>query len=176
MRRWPPGDTGSRVALGIGYLIVVAVHTTLFYRVNHNIVRVSPFNISSALLVIDVQVDSVDGLNQILYDRHEELNSVYLQRQDEFQRLRERSSDLLTDERAYLGDSVKRVGLLGAKLDYELHVLESKVEDMEDGLSDFERHIVNVETRIKGLVKNEQQHSGSSWITWLGRSIGLNMQ
>jgi low temperature requirement protein LtrA len=47
-----PGDTGSRVALGIGYLIVVTVHTTLFYRVNHNIVRVSPFNVTSALLVI----------------------------------------------------------------------------------------------------------------------------
>src|SRR5215470_2095373 len=47
-----PGDTGSRVALGIGYLIVVTVHTTLFYRVNHNIVRVTPFNVTSALLVI----------------------------------------------------------------------------------------------------------------------------
>jgi low temperature requirement protein LtrA len=47
-----PGDTGSRVALGAGYLIVVLVHTTLFYRVNRNIVRVTPFNVTSALLVI----------------------------------------------------------------------------------------------------------------------------
>jgi low temperature requirement protein LtrA len=47
-----PGDTGSRVALGAGYLIVVGIHTTLFYRVNHNIVRVTPFNVTSALLVI----------------------------------------------------------------------------------------------------------------------------
>jgi low temperature requirement protein LtrA len=47
-----PGDTGSRVALGVGYLIVVTVHTALFYRVNHNIVRITPFNVSSALLVI----------------------------------------------------------------------------------------------------------------------------
>ncbi|KAJ5601025.1 hypothetical protein N7510_010559 [Penicillium lagena] len=125
---------------------------------------------------VERQVDSVDGLNQILYDRHEELNSVYLERLGEFQRLRERSSDLLTDEQAHLGDSVKRVELLGAKLDYELHVLESKVEDVEDGLSDFERHIVNVETRMKALVRNEEQHSGSSWVTWLGRSIGFNMQ
>lgn len=125
---------------------------------------------------VERQVDSVDGLNQILYDRHEELNSVYLERLGDFHRLRERSSDLLTDEQAHLGDSVKRVELLGAKLDYELHVLESKVEDMEDGLSDFERHIVNVETRIKALLRNEEQHSGSSWVTWLGRSIGFNMQ
>ena len=51
-RGFGPGDTGSRVALGIGYLIVVIIHAALFYRVNHNIVRVAPFNVTSALLVI----------------------------------------------------------------------------------------------------------------------------
>jgi len=47
-----PGDTGDRVALGLGYLLVVSVHGALFYRVNRNIVRVTPFNVTSALLVI----------------------------------------------------------------------------------------------------------------------------
>jgi low temperature requirement protein LtrA len=47
-----PGDTGTRVALGAGYLIVVLVHTALFYRVNRNIVRVAPFNLAGAVLVI----------------------------------------------------------------------------------------------------------------------------
>jgi len=47
-----PGDTETRVALGVGYLIVVLVHTALFYRVNRNIVRVTPFNVAGALLVI----------------------------------------------------------------------------------------------------------------------------
>jgi low temperature requirement protein LtrA len=47
-----PGDTGTRVALGIGYLIVVLVHAALFYRVNRNIIRVSPFNVTAALVVI----------------------------------------------------------------------------------------------------------------------------
>jgi low temperature requirement protein LtrA len=46
------GDTETRVALGVGYLIVVLVHSALFYRVNRNIVRVTPFNVSAALLVI----------------------------------------------------------------------------------------------------------------------------
>jgi low temperature requirement protein LtrA len=40
------------VALGIGYLIVVLVHAGLYLRANTNIVRVAPFNIASALLVI----------------------------------------------------------------------------------------------------------------------------
>jgi low temperature requirement protein LtrA len=47
-----PGDTGDRVALGLGYLLVVVVHSALFYRVNRNIVRVAPFNVGAALLVI----------------------------------------------------------------------------------------------------------------------------
>lgn len=121
---------------------------------------------------VERQVDSVDGLNNILYERHEELNAVYLERFGDYQRLRERSSDLVTDEHSHLNDSVKRVELLGAKLDYELHVLESKVEDMEEGLGDFERHIVNVETRVKGLLQGEEEH-GVSWMTWLRRSIGF---
>jgi hypothetical protein len=124
---------------------------------------------------VERQVDSVDGLNNILYERHEELNSVYLERFGDYQRLRERSSDLVTDEHSHLNDSVKRVELLGAKLDYELHVLESKVEDMEQGLGDFERHIVNVETRVKGLLQGEEEH-GISWMTWLRRSIGFTAQ
>jgi low temperature requirement protein LtrA len=40
------------VALGLGYLLVVAVHGTLYLRLNRNILRVVPFNVASALLVI----------------------------------------------------------------------------------------------------------------------------
>ena len=40
------------VALGIGYLIVVVVHTWLYWRINANIARVAPFNLAAALLVI----------------------------------------------------------------------------------------------------------------------------
>jgi low temperature requirement protein LtrA len=47
-----PGGTGDRLALGLGYLLVVLVHAALFYRVNRNIIRVAPFNVGAALLVI----------------------------------------------------------------------------------------------------------------------------
>src|SRR5215472_18443180 len=43
---------GSGVALGVGYLLVVLVHSALFYRVNRNILRVAPVNVGAALLVI----------------------------------------------------------------------------------------------------------------------------
>lgn len=40
------------VALGIGYLIVVGVHSGLYLRVNKNIWRIIPFNLASPVLVI----------------------------------------------------------------------------------------------------------------------------
>ena len=43
---------GEGIALGLGYLLVVAVHGTLYLRVNRNILRVVPFSVVSALLVI----------------------------------------------------------------------------------------------------------------------------
>ena len=47
----PSGFARYGVVLGLGYLVVVLVHSYLYYRVNANIVRIAPFNIASALLV-----------------------------------------------------------------------------------------------------------------------------
>jgi low temperature requirement protein LtrA len=47
----PHGFGRDGLALGLGYLVVVLLHSLLFYRVNRNIVRIAPFNIASALLV-----------------------------------------------------------------------------------------------------------------------------
>ena len=48
----PDGFGGASLALGLGYLAVVLVHAWLYLRVNRNIIRVAPFNVASALLVI----------------------------------------------------------------------------------------------------------------------------
>jgi low temperature requirement protein LtrA len=44
------------VALGIGYLILVVIHSGLYQRVNRNIARVTPFNLATALLIIGAGV------------------------------------------------------------------------------------------------------------------------
>ena len=48
----PRGFSADGLELGIGYLTVVIVHAVLYYRVNANILRIAPFNVASALLVI----------------------------------------------------------------------------------------------------------------------------
>jgi low temperature requirement protein LtrA len=40
------------LALGLGYLVVVGVHSALYLRVNRNIGRILPFNLTSPVLVI----------------------------------------------------------------------------------------------------------------------------
>jgi low temperature requirement protein LtrA len=47
-----PRAGGSGLALGLGYLLVVAVHSMLYFQVNRNIARIIPFNVGSAVLVI----------------------------------------------------------------------------------------------------------------------------
>jgi low temperature requirement protein LtrA len=47
-----PRAGGSGLALGLGYLLVVAVHSMLYFQVNRNIARIIPFNAGSAVLVI----------------------------------------------------------------------------------------------------------------------------
>jgi low temperature requirement protein LtrA len=46
------GFSRAGLVLGLGYLVVVLVHATLYYRVNQNIARVAPFNLASAGCVI----------------------------------------------------------------------------------------------------------------------------
>ena len=48
----PHGFGHDGVALGLGYLLVVCVHSGLYARVNQQIWRIAPFNIASALLVV----------------------------------------------------------------------------------------------------------------------------
>jgi low temperature requirement protein LtrA len=40
------------VVLGLGYLLVVVVHSILYYQVNTQIIRIAPVNLASALLII----------------------------------------------------------------------------------------------------------------------------
>ncbi|KAL4928542.1 putative Sin3 complex subunit (Stb2) [Aspergillus undulatus] len=121
---------------------------------------------------VENQVSSVDRLNQILYETHEKLSSSYLERFELYQQVREKSSDLLAGEHSQLTEDMKRVEMLGAKLDYELQALESKVEDTETGLDDFERHVDDIELRVKALIRGEEDKQSNSWLSWLCRLGG----
>ncbi|KAL4973478.1 hypothetical protein BDW66DRAFT_141952 [Aspergillus desertorum] len=120
---------------------------------------------------VESQVSSVDRLNHTLYETLEKMGSEYLERLELYQQLRERSGDILAGEHSQLTEHMKRVEMLGAKLDYELHALETKVEDVETGLGDFERHVNEIELRVKSLIGVEEKQN-YSWLSWLSRLGG----
>ncbi|PWY82866.1 hypothetical protein BO70DRAFT_30948 [Aspergillus heteromorphus CBS 117.55] len=125
---------------------------------------------------VEQQVASVDDLSRCLHDSHEKVNAGYLERLAAYQQLRDKSSSLLTEEHTQLTDHMRRVELMGAKLDYELHVLDSRVEDVETNLDEFERHVNAIETRVKLLIRGEQEKQSHSWLSWLGRTTGCPTQ
>ncbi|KAK2756156.1 hypothetical protein FQN54_005564 [Arachnomyces sp. PD_36] len=112
------------------------------------------------------QVGAVENLQHKTQSRHEELHNIYMGRLQEYQSLRTTSSDLISKEGASLQDDIKHVEMLGAKLDYELNVLQSRVEEVESGAEEFERHVVQIETRVKDLVDEEKTSNSSSWFQW----------
>lgn len=120
---------------------------------------------------VEEQVTAVEFLHRKANALSEELGYLYPERIEDIQELRERINQLFGDEGSRLTEEMKKIELLGAKLDYELNVLESKIEDVEEGLQDFQRNVDVVENRIRGLVQGEQKN-GTSWFSWAGRKFG----
>lgn len=55
----------------------------------------------------------------------------------------------------------RKVELLGEGLDYEIEGLRARVEEVEDGVLEFERAVAGIETRVGELVGNEKRNSRS---------------
>ncbi|EEH38024.2 hypothetical protein PAAG_00945 [Paracoccidioides lutzii Pb01] len=115
---------------------------------------------------VEEQVSTVEYIDARAQARLEELNSTYQEKAEDFGMLRTRTADLVAVEGSGLLEAAKKVELLGAKLDYEINVLQSRIEDVELSVSDFERHIVGLENRVRDLVKDEKRKARKSWISW----------
>jgi predicted nucleic acid-binding Zn-ribbon protein len=81
----------------------------------------------------------------------ETLVSLLQPLESHLQALRERSDAALREGREHLDGGVKEVETLGARLEYEINELRSKVEDVEVGVADFEKGVVRVEERVAEL-------------------------
>ncbi|KKY22785.1 putative sin3 complex subunit [Phaeomoniella chlamydospora] len=115
-----------------------------------------------------MNVDVIDDLEEFEQRQTEELSQLYNEKLDEFLTIKTHSKELFNDERGRLEENVRKVDTLGAKLDYELNALESRIEDVEDGITAFEQSIIDIEGRIQNLVKDNTP--SGSWFSWLGWS------
>ena len=78
------------------------------------------------------------------------------------------SAELVAEERASLGDAVRDVEVLLARLEYEMGALVSKVEDVEEGALAYERQVEDVESRAEEL---RVQLETESWVHWFVRTL-----
>ena len=103
----------------------------------------------------------------------ETLDSIYYPRLDTYHALREDAHAAITNNRSQLTVSVRELGNLGDKLDYEISTLRSKVEDVEDALGEFGRQVEFVESRAEELERVLGMREGwGHWVLRVTMGIG----
>lgn len=98
----------------------------------------------------------------------EDIQQLYYQLSDACQRVRGSSDELLAEERAHLTESVKEIEVLLARLEYEITALVQKVNDVEDGVRNYERQVDDLEKRAEEL---KIQLETESWPHWFVRTL-----
>ncbi|KAE9368837.1 hypothetical protein N431DRAFT_428595 [Stipitochalara longipes BDJ] len=114
------------------------------------------------------KVDEVDALDELALRDIEAFQTLYYQQTESYQAVKQNSQGILGDERSHVMEAIKDIEVLGAKLEYEINALVSKVQDVEDGAAQFERMVEELEGRADEL---EAQLSTESWMHWFVRSV-----
>ncbi|KAL2198907.1 hypothetical protein P885DRAFT_31969 [Corynascus similis CBS 632.67] len=111
---------------------------------------------------------SVTALNQSLTAQQAELQALQETADEAYQRARHVSGELVAEERARLAEAVKDIEVLAAKLEYEIGALVSRVNEVEDGVAQFEAQVEDVERRAEEL---REVLETESWMHWFVRTI-----
>lgn len=117
---------------------------------------------------VEEKLKSVALLDQRYARDKEDLQQLYYQLSDACQAVRSSSDELLAEERAHLTESVKEIEVLVARLEYETNALVQKVNDVEDGIWNFERLVEDVEKRAEEL---KTQLETETWVHWFVRTL-----
>ncbi|EEY21239.1 conserved hypothetical protein [Verticillium alfalfae VaMs.102] len=114
------------------------------------------------------KVGAIEALDAHYTREHEEIQGLYYQLSEAYQRVKQGSSELIASERGRLTEAIREVEVLAARLDYEVNALGGKVGDVEDGVLVFERQVEDVEARAEEL-KATLETEG--WLHWFVRTL-----
>lgn len=118
---------------------------------------------------VEGTINHVHDLNVMAERDQQELEEIYYPRLDEYNSLQEESKEIILQERAALQDAIKDIETLGAKLEYEVNALQGKVEDVEGGVTEFERQVLVVEDMVQMLEDECRPKEG--WLGWICRGV-----
>ncbi|CAP59846.1 uncharacterized protein PODANS_1_1740 [Podospora anserina S mat+] len=97
------------------------------------------------------KLSGVDILNTTYGAQQAELQALYHAVSEAYARIRHSSGELVAEERGRLTEAVKDVEVLVAKLEYEISALVGKVNEVEDGVAQFEAQVEDLERRAEEL-------------------------
>ena len=117
------------------------------------------------------RVAHVESLDEVAHQHLQELNELYYHRLEEYQTLQATSSDIVSQEKTALTESFRRMEMLGAKMDYELDSVQSRLQEVEDGVGDFERNVLAIEARVKELSGEDGGQRATT--PWLARILAF---
>ena len=117
----------------------------------------------------ETRIRRVEILGQDAQGQLEELNSVYYQHLDDYQTLQATSTDLVAREKSSLNEAMRSIDMLGQKLDYEIDSLQSRMQEVEESVDDFERRVLDIEANVKALVARGEHQEHVKWYQrWFG--------
>jgi septation ring formation regulator EzrA len=108
-----------------------------------------------AMVWLRQKVQEIEDLESRASRDSEDLDAMYDQKSQEHVGLRQATADLLVEEKGSITEAIREIETLGAKLEYELSALYSKVEDVDDAVAEYERQINDLEGRAKELEDDE---------------------
>ena len=117
---------------------------------------------------VESQVDSVETLDDKSAQDQEDVQMLYYRLNEAYQAIKGNSQDIMAYEKSHVTEAIKDIEILGAKLEYEINALVSKVQDVEDGVAQFEGQVYDLEIRADEL---ETHLNTESWPHWIIRSI-----
>lgn len=141
------------------------VQTEQLKRLHHKLALLS----STDTAWVSSRLQEIQELEDAAEADIETLESIYYPHLDTYHALREDTHTFVTQNRAQLTASLRELGNVSDKLDYEIGALRGKVEDVEDILCEYERQIEFVEGRAGELerVLGERE----SWWHWAVRLL-----
>jgi hypothetical protein len=116
---------------------------------------------------VNMELLEVEAVRAALDQDQKNLDNSHQERSEEYRDLETGAKEVMEHERALLEESAKETEVLGAKLEYEINVLRGKVEDVEDGVVEFERQVNRVEERVLQL--EQSMEPKERW--WLLRML-----
>lgn len=113
---------------------------------------------------VEQRVEDVNDLDVQYGKDQESLNQMYHQKLEEYNGLHAVSNECVAEKTASLADTIKEIENLAAKLEYELTALQLKIKDVENGATEFERQVLEIESRAEEL--RDETRDRPSWLSW----------